>query len=41
MGGIALVRNSREEEGPVLVFTRGEWEAFELGMFSGEFAMPF
>ena len=38
--GSALVRNSRDRQGPVLVFTRGEWEAFELGVFNGEFAMP-
>jgi hypothetical protein len=38
--GETHVRNSRQPDGPVLVFTRGEWEAFELGVFHGEFAMP-
>lgn len=36
----ARVRNSRRPDGPVLVFDRGEWEAFELGVFNGEFRMP-
>jgi len=31
---------SRVLEGPVLEFDRGEWEAFELGVFHGEFSMP-
>lgn len=26
--------------GPVLMFNRGEWEAFLLGAFNGEFEMP-
>ena len=38
--GVAQVRNNREVDGPVLVFDRGEWEAFMLGVFSGEFDMP-
>ena len=38
--GVAQVRSSRDPGGPVLVFDRGEWEAFELGIFHGEFAMP-
>jgi hypothetical protein len=36
----AHVRSSRVLEGPVLEFNRGEWEAFELGVFHGEFSMP-
>ena len=40
-GGVeAHVRNSRQVEGPVLVFDRAEWEAFELGVFNHEFQMP-
>ena len=39
-GTEAHVRNSRRPDGPVLVFDRGEWEAFELGVFAGEFGMP-
>ncbi|WP_216915950.1 DUF397 domain-containing protein [Nocardia noduli] len=38
--GQAQVRDSKDQAGPVLVFTRGEWEAFELGMFNGEFSFP-
>ncbi|WP_034270616.1 DUF397 domain-containing protein [Actinospica robiniae] len=34
------VRNAAAPQGPVLVFERGEWEAFELGVFHGEFTMP-
>ncbi len=36
----AQLRSSRVLEGPVLEFDRGEWEAFELGVFHGEFSMP-
>lgn len=36
----AQVRNSRQPDGPVLVFDRAEWEAFELGVFNHEFQMP-
>lgn len=36
----ALVRDSKDITGPVLVFNRGEWEAFLLGAFNGEFEMP-
>jgi hypothetical protein len=39
-GGAAHVRNTRDRQGPVLVFNRGEWEAFLLGTFNGEFEMP-
>lgn len=39
-GTVAHVRSSRQPDGPVLVFDRGEWEAFELGVFAGEFHMP-
>ncbi|GAA2018092.1 hypothetical protein GCM10009839_12720 [Catenulispora yoronensis] len=36
----ARVRSSRQPDGPVLVFDRAGWEAFELGVFNGEFTMP-
>jgi hypothetical protein len=36
----AQVRDSKDVTGPVLVFNRGEWEAFLLGAFNGEFEMP-
>jgi hypothetical protein len=35
-GGMA-VRNSRDPEGPVLTFTRDEWQAFIGGVRKGEF----
>ena len=38
--GAAHVRNSADDHGPVLVFSRGEWESFLLGAFNGEFEMP-
>ena len=38
--GGARVRDSKDPDGPVLVFTRAEWEAFELGVFHGEFSFP-
>ncbi|MEY9860092.1 hypothetical protein ABH935_005728 [Catenulispora sp. GAS73] len=38
--GLAHVRTSTTANSPVLVFNRGEWEAFELGVFNGEFSMP-
>lgn len=38
-GGVQ-VRDSKVADGPVLEFNRGEWEAFLLGAFAGEFEMP-
>ena len=35
-GGIG-VRDSKDPDGPVLVFTPGEWEAFTGGIRTGEF----
>ncbi|WP_034262378.1 DUF397 domain-containing protein [Actinospica robiniae] len=40
LDGMAQVRQSRQIDGPVLVFDRGEWEAFLLGAFNGEFEFP-
>jgi hypothetical protein len=31
------VRDSKDTTGPVLVFTRGEWDAFVAGAKDGEF----
>ena len=31
------VRNAADPDGPVLVFTQGEWDAFVLGAKDGEF----
>jgi len=39
-GGVA-VRNSRYPDGPALVFTRAEWEAFLLGARDGDFDADF
>lgn len=38
--GTAWIRSSLAPAGPVLAFSRGEWEAFELGMARGDFSMP-
>ncbi|GAA5068552.1 hypothetical protein HNP84_008400 [Thermocatellispora tengchongensis] len=31
------VRDSKDPDGPVLLFTTGEWEAFLFGVRAGEF----
>ncbi len=38
-GGVA-VRNSRHPDGPALVFTAAEWDAFLSGALDGEFGTP-
>ncbi|HYZ09444.1 MAG TPA: DUF397 domain-containing protein [Pseudonocardiaceae bacterium] len=38
-GHIAM-RNSADPDGPVLLFTPAEWEAFVLGARDGEFDEP-
>lgn len=38
-GEIAM-RNSRHPEGPTLVFSRAEWDAFLGGAQDGEFGQP-
>ncbi|MEP7023330.1 MAG: DUF397 domain-containing protein [Actinomycetota bacterium] len=38
-GGVAM-RNSRHPDGPALVFTRAEWDAFLGGAGDGEFGRP-
>ena len=35
--GAIAVRDSKNPGGPVLVFTRGEWDAFVRGAQDGEF----
>jgi hypothetical protein len=35
-GGVAM-RNSRHPDGPALIFTRSEWDAFRGGVAAGEF----
>jgi len=37
--GDVAVRNSRHPDGPALVFTRAEWEAFLSGACDGEFSI--
>jgi hypothetical protein len=39
-GGEVAVRNSRQPDGPALVFTPAEWDAFIGGATDGEFARP-
>lgn len=38
--GEVAVRNSRHPDGPALVFTGPEWEAFLGGAADGEFSRP-
>jgi hypothetical protein len=35
-----LVRDSKDPDGAVLTFTRGEWVAFLGGVRNGEFELP-
>lgn len=35
-----LVRDSKDQSGPVLTFTRAEWDAFVAGAKAGEFDLP-
>lgn len=35
--GVVAVRDSKDPDGPVLVFTPGEWQAFAAGVKRGEF----
>jgi len=37
-GGEVAMRNSRQPDGPALIFTRAEWDAFLSGARDGEFA---
>lgn len=36
-GDVVLVRDTKQDGGPVLRFTLEEWEAFRLGVLDGEF----
>jgi hypothetical protein len=38
--GEVAMRNSRQPDGPALVFTRAEWDAFIGGARDGEFGAP-
>ncbi|MFD7580963.1 DUF397 domain-containing protein [Kitasatospora sp. NPDC059817] len=35
--GYVVVRNGADRDGPLLVYTPGEWEAFQAGAADGEF----
>jgi Domain of unknown function (DUF397) len=39
-GGQIAVRDSKDQDGPVLQFTHREWEAFLGGVRNGEFNAP-
>ena len=39
-GGEIAMRNSRHPNGPALIFTRAEWDAFLGGARDGEFGRP-
>jgi hypothetical protein len=39
--GQVAVRDSKHKDGPVLVFTPREWEAFLGGVTDGQFRLPF
>jgi Domain of unknown function (DUF397) len=36
---VVAVRNSRDPDGPALIFTRAEWDAFLQGARAGEFGL--
>lgn len=36
-GGNFALRDSKDPEGPALVFTPGEWDAFKAGVHANEF----
>lgn len=36
-GGYRAVRDSKDRDGPVLLFTPAEWTAFTAGVRDGEF----
>lgn len=38
--GRVAVRDSKDREGPMLMFTAHEWEAFIGGVQDGEFKLP-
>jgi hypothetical protein len=37
--GVVAVRDSKDPEGPKLIFTPTEWRAFIAGLKSGDFAL--
>jgi hypothetical protein len=39
-GDAVVVRDSKEPRGPLLRFTRAEWQVFLCGVKAGEFELP-
>jgi Domain of unknown function (DUF397) len=39
-GGAVAMRNSRHPDGPALVFTKSDWDAFLGGAQDGDFGRP-
>ncbi|MBF6061480.1 DUF397 domain-containing protein [Nocardia terpenica] len=39
-GGMVGVRDSKNQSGPALVFTPGEWDAFTANVIGGSFDRP-
>jgi hypothetical protein len=39
-GGLVGVRDSKNPNGPALIFTPAEWDAFTAGVADGEFNRP-
>lgn len=39
--GVVAMRDSKQPEGPVLIFTPAEWRAFLGGANLGEFDLPY
>jgi hypothetical protein len=39
-GALVLVRDSKDPLGPVLTFSKDEWDAFLAGVRRGEFHLP-
>jgi hypothetical protein len=38
--GVVAVRDSKNPDGPALIFTPGEWDAFLGGVADGDFGKP-
>jgi hypothetical protein len=37
--GVVAIRDSKDQQGPVLIFTSDQWEAFRNGVKHGEFSL--
>jgi hypothetical protein len=40
LAGIVAVRDSKDPDGPALIFTPDEWRTFAAGVKAGEFNLP-